>query len=150
MHRIGRVGRAERMGLAVSLISTVEEKVWYCSCGKGLPCKDVRLKQQGGCCIWYSEPQLLRDVEEHLGETIGRVPDSLEVATNEFDGKVVYGEKKTKQSAYKGHVDVLQPALMDLVRLEDTAQVWSTRVWLCGELCVCVRLPSVWKTLSRV
>ena len=27
VHRIGRVGRAERMGLAISLISTVKEKV---------------------------------------------------------------------------------------------------------------------------
>ena len=27
VHRIGRVGRAERMGLAISLVSTVQEKV---------------------------------------------------------------------------------------------------------------------------
>ncbi len=27
VHRIGRVGRAERMGLAISLVSTVKEKV---------------------------------------------------------------------------------------------------------------------------
>ena len=28
VHRIGRVGRAERMGLAISLVSTVQEKVF--------------------------------------------------------------------------------------------------------------------------
>ena len=28
VHRIGRVGRAERMGLAISLVSTVKEKVF--------------------------------------------------------------------------------------------------------------------------
>lgn len=27
VHRIGRVGRAERMGLAISLVSTIPEKV---------------------------------------------------------------------------------------------------------------------------
>ena len=34
VHRIGRVGRAERMGLAISLVSTVPEKVrqFYCTC----------------------------------------------------------------------------------------------------------------------
>merc|ERR1712002_262207 len=29
VHRIGRVGRAERMGLSISFASTVKEKVWY-------------------------------------------------------------------------------------------------------------------------
>lgn len=29
VHRIGRVGRAERMGLAISLVSSVPEKVKY-------------------------------------------------------------------------------------------------------------------------
>jgi len=134
VHRIGRVGRADRMGLAVSLVSSVEEKVWYCSCGnRKLPCKNNRLKHEGGCCIWYNEPQLLKDVEEHLGETISVCPDSMEVPTNEFDGKVVYGEKKSHKSAYEGHVDVLRPAVADLHRLEVAAQEsylrFGNRTW---------------------
>ena len=44
-YSIGRVGRAERMGLAISLVSSVNEKVWYHSCpSRGKSCNDTRLK----------------------------------------------------------------------------------------------------------
>merc|ERR1712070_878841 len=48
VHRIGRVGRAERMGLAISLVSTVKEKVWYHKCKNrgGLGCTNTRLVDQ--------------------------------------------------------------------------------------------------------
>lgn len=51
------------MGLALSLVSTVPEKVWYhgdwCpSRGKG--CVNSTLVQDGGCCIWYDEIQVCR------------------------------------------------------------------------------------------
>ena len=29
IHRIGRVGRADTMGLAISLVATEKEKVWF-------------------------------------------------------------------------------------------------------------------------
>lgn len=58
VHRIGRVGRAERMGLAISLISTVPEKVWYhgewCKT-RGRNCYNTNLTDVRGCCIWYNE-----------------------------------------------------------------------------------------------
>lgn len=61
VHRIGRVGRAERMGLAISLVSSVPEKVWYhgewCST-RGRNCNNTSLTDQGGCCIWYQEPRV--------------------------------------------------------------------------------------------
>ncbi len=50
VHRIGRVGRADRMGLAISLVSVVEEKVWYCPKGRHPPCEDTSLYSQGGVC----------------------------------------------------------------------------------------------------
>jgi ATP-dependent RNA helicase DDX1 len=61
VHRIGRVGRAERMGLAISLVSSVPEKVWYhgqwCS-SRGKSCWNTNLTAQKGCCIWYNEPNV--------------------------------------------------------------------------------------------
>ena len=59
--RIGRVGRAERMGLAISLVSTVPEKVWYhgqwCH-SRGKNCWNTNLVEQKGCCMWYNEPNV--------------------------------------------------------------------------------------------
>lgn len=58
VHRIGRVGRAEKMGLAISLVSSVPEKVWYhgewCA-SRGRRCYNANLTDMGGCCIWYNE-----------------------------------------------------------------------------------------------
>jgi len=61
VHRIGRVGRAERMGLAISLVSSVPEKVWFhgewCK-SRGRNCYNTNLTKDGGCCIWYNEPNV--------------------------------------------------------------------------------------------
>lgn len=61
VHRIGRVGRAERMGLAISLVSSIPEKVWYhgqwCS-SRGKNCWNTNLIEKKGCCIWYNEPSV--------------------------------------------------------------------------------------------
>jgi hypothetical protein len=60
-----RAGRAERLGLAISLVSAVPERVWYCT-KKGYkpwlkPSKgDVKLNDQKGHTIWYNEQQLLK------------------------------------------------------------------------------------------
>lgn len=57
-------GRAEKLGLAISLVATVKEKVWYCSKKGYRPWEhpspqDVKSRDQGGHTIWYDEPQLL-------------------------------------------------------------------------------------------
>ena len=38
--------------------------------------------------------QYLADIEEHLGVTIDQVDENMKVPVNEFDGKVVYGQKQ--------------------------------------------------------
>ena len=62
LHRIGRVGRADRMGLAISLISTVPEKVWFHSnCNnRGKKCFNTDLTEHRGCCIWYNEIEVIK------------------------------------------------------------------------------------------
>ena len=57
------------MGLAISFVSTVPEKVWYHTCpSKGKNCHNTKLVEQHGCCKWYTEMTYLADIEEHLGK----------------------------------------------------------------------------------
>ena len=58
-------GRAERLGLAISLVSRVPEKVWYCRQKGYKPWlkpkeRDTRIHEEGGHTIWYNEQELLK------------------------------------------------------------------------------------------
>lgn len=44
--------------------------------------------------VVFLSPQYLADIEEHLGVTITQIEKDLKVPTNEFDGKVTYGQKR--------------------------------------------------------
>lgn len=63
------------------------------------------------------------DIEEHLGCTIQQVAADMKVPQNEFDGKVVYGQKRLNTgSNYQDHVKQLKPIVDDLAELESKAQ----------------------------
>ncbi|XP_055594121.1 ATP-dependent RNA helicase Ddx1-like [Uranotaenia lowii] len=125
VHRIGRVGRSERMGLAISLVSSVPEKVWYHKCpSRGKNCSNTDSLETGGCCIWYNEMACLGEVEEHLVITVQQIGRDLKVPMNEFDGKVTYGERRRKVgSGYQDHVLELEPVVKQLAALEKEAQL---------------------------
>ena len=53
--------------------------------------------------------QYLTDVEEHLGVTVPETDCSMKVETNEFDGKVVYGEKRSNKG--KSRRDFIQSSV---------------------------------------
>lgn len=131
VHRIGRVGRADRMGLAISIVSSVPEKVWYHGCAsRGKNCNNTKLRDKGGCAIWYDEPQCAAVIEEHLGVTIPVVDESLAIETGEVDGQVVYGQKrKQKDEVFYGHADILAPSVAELAELEHVAQVCCARLY---------------------
>lgn len=67
--------------------------------------------------------QYLAEIEDHLTLTIPQVDTEMKVPMNEFDGKVIYGEKlKSQGSNYENHVGQLQLVLKQLTKLEDEAQ----------------------------
>lgn len=90
-HRIGRVGRNQTLGLAVSIISTPEEKVWFHKfCKDPSICFNRELLQVGGCTIWYSEKMELKKIVDKVGpisemnnETIS-LPSNIEPFSNKF------------------------------------------------------------------
>ena len=58
-------GRADVLGLAISIVAAVPEKVWFCTQKGYAPWErpkrqDVGTQEEGGHTIWYNEPELMQ------------------------------------------------------------------------------------------
>eukprot|EP00966_Prymnesium_polylepis_P079141 1834316-Prymnesium_polylepis.1 len=83
------------MGLAISLVGGHKEKVWYydkrkCE-GKTL---STKLASEGGCCIWYDEPAMLKGVERRLGGAIETLDTFLKRQPGGLQALAAYGQAR--------------------------------------------------------
>jgi ATP-dependent RNA helicase DDX1 len=129
IHRIGRVGRAGRMGLAISLVAAAEikEQVWYHTCGNkgGVGCSNRKLKDHGGCTIWYDEPLFLKNIERRLGIAVPELTPDFGLPACLAELGAVYGEDALREDADPPtalHLHLLLPVVKELAEMETASQ----------------------------
>ncbi|KAL4855255.1 ATP-dependent RNA helicase DDX1 [Chlorella vulgaris] len=138
IHRVGRVGRQDTMGLAISLVSTVPEKVWYCTDRKNQKpwekpdAASTRSIEDGGHTTWYKEQQLLQAVEKRLGSPVAALDEDLslppDIAARVAGGsgsEVRYGQQRDGGgflAEVMERVKAMRPAVQMLAQLEVEAQ----------------------------
>lgn len=134
-------GRADRMGLAISLVSSAaKEKVWFHKCAnRGKGCADTRVAP-AGCTVWYDEPALLASVLRRLhiplteglpsmlitreGRTASgqQVPYLFALPPSIAALGTVYGEERGERAGPSAHVELIRDQVQSLAALEVKAQ----------------------------
>jgi ATP-dependent RNA helicase DDX1 len=127
IHRVGRVGRSDFMGLAVSLVSSQKEAVWFHTCNRAKTgsCKNRKLVDVGGCVLWYNEPNILSEIETRLGGQIEELDAGYRRRGGNGSAPILYGAMRDDAllgSATAAHIESLKPAVQDLVRMEGEVQ----------------------------
>ena len=128
VHRVGRVGRADTLGLAISLVASTKERVWFHTCSsRSGKCSNTALVSDGGCTIWYDEPALLGAIEDLIAEEIQFMDAQYRLPhLDAAPGSIKYGEKvdvvEAPSSSAK-YIDALKPTVKTLAQLEHNAQV---------------------------
>lgn len=131
IHRVGRVGRANCMGLAISIIGTEDckEQVWYHTCNnRGKNCSNLKLTSEGGCTVMYDEGALMAAVEKRLKQTVLSIdidfnlPSEIKALNAEYGEVQSKDSRDNKDSAVHVHVEQLKPAVQALAELEYLSQ----------------------------
>jgi ATP-dependent RNA helicase DDX1 len=127
IHRVGRVGRSDLLGLAVSLVSSHKEAVWFHSCNKARDgkCKNRKLMDAGGCILWYNESKLLEEVEARLNGQVEELGVDYKRKGGANAPPVLYGTMRDDVdlgAATAAHIETLKPAVKALVKMEHDAQ----------------------------